>query len=34
MDLDFLMRGLQGAADQILSPGAVDVLIQQAVYRR
>ena len=34
MDLEFLIRSMQRALDQVLDPGAADVLVQQAVYKR
>ncbi len=34
LDLDLLLRSLQATANQILAPGIVVVLVQQATYRR
>jgi hypothetical protein len=34
MDLDFLMKGMEAAAGHVVPAGSIDVLVQQALYKR
>lgn len=34
LDIAFVMKGLQAEADRLFPPGTIEVLIQQAQYRR
>jgi hypothetical protein len=34
MDLDFLMKGMEAAANRVVPAGSIDVLVQQALYKR